>query len=332
MKRADIEHVLRALGSTEFRYSGDWVMTNCPLARWTHSKGKDSRPSFGVQITRGISPVNCFTCDVSGGMLSLIREYSYYALREGLVTQDQIQSLREYVLLAEEDMDVDTDLIVVDQVVIPEWVEEHLGQYHPYLSARGIDEETAMLWNLGFVPSKDFDVERVLFPLYNPAAKRKELSGVIGRSVGGEDPKYRNYPARFAKSRYLYGEHLVPEDTETIIVVEGPIDAIKVNMLLQKEKQFAGMWCVATMGAKASSFQIRKLAGLCTEAVIMYDNDPAGKLGQKSLVEELRNRVVVSLVEWENEGDDPDTVGEKIYDMLENRKLEIECRLKSLLS
>ncbi len=64
----------------------------------------------------------------------------------------------------------------------------------------------------------------------------------------------------------------------------------------------------------------------------MYDNDPAGKLGQKSLVEELRNRVVVSLVEWENEGDDPDTVGEKIYDMLENRKLEIECRLKSLLS
>ena len=40
MKRADIEHVLRALGSTEFRYSGDWVMTNCPLARWTHSKGR----------------------------------------------------------------------------------------------------------------------------------------------------------------------------------------------------------------------------------------------------------------------------------------------------
>lgn len=83
-----------------------------------------------------ISPVNCFTCGVSGGMLSLIREYSYYALQEGLVTQDQIQSLREYVLLAEEDMDVDTDLIVVDQVVIPKWVEEHLGQYHPYLAAR----------------------------------------------------------------------------------------------------------------------------------------------------------------------------------------------------
>ena len=78
-----------------------------------------------------------------------------------------------------------------------------------------------------------------------------------------------------------------------------------------------------TMGIRASSFHIRKFAGMCTEAVIMYDNDPAGKLGQKSLVEELRNRVVVALVEWENEGDHPNKPGEKSDDMLDYRKLEI---------
>ena len=101
MKRAHIEYVLRKLGAERFTYSSDWVMTNCVLAKWTHEKGRDSNPSFGVRESSGISGAHCFSCKFSGGLISLIRTYGRYAIEEGTATKEEIDELVDYVLLAE---------------------------------------------------------------------------------------------------------------------------------------------------------------------------------------------------------------------------------------
>lgn len=42
-----------------------WIRSTCPFARWTHSSGTDSTPSFGVNLDGGFG-YNCFSCGKKG--------------------------------------------------------------------------------------------------------------------------------------------------------------------------------------------------------------------------------------------------------------------------
>lgn len=70
MDKESIIRFLVALGSEEEHiiYDEDrrWIRCRCPLAPWTHAKGTDSSPSFGITIRdqddEGESVANCKTC------------------------------------------------------------------------------------------------------------------------------------------------------------------------------------------------------------------------------------------------------------------------------
>ena len=241
MKRKDIEVVLRKLGASEFKYTTDWIMTNCILAEWTHEHGRDSNPSFGVKEGFGVSPAHCFSCGFSGGLISLIREYAKYALPEGKIRQEEIDELIDFILISEEDTgDLRMTGMMLDQpVVVPHEIEDMLNLYHEYFAERGIGEDIAQKWNLGW---HEMD-ERVLFPVFVKEGKHNRLVGVAGRTVCGEEPKYRNYPPKFKKSDHLYGGWLKPDETKKIVVVEGPIDVIQVNKAFEV-KGLKEYWCV----------------------------------------------------------------------------------------
>ena len=57
---------------------------------------------------------------------------------------------------------------------------------HPYLRQRGIKEETARNFGVGFFPGKGSMVGRVVIPIHN---ERGELVAYAGRSIDGTDPK-----------------------------------------------------------------------------------------------------------------------------------------------
>ena len=57
-----------------------WVMARCPLAPWTHAKGYDKLPSFGVSINdKGKSGYNCFGCKHKGTLAGLAYKMANYA-------------------------------------------------------------------------------------------------------------------------------------------------------------------------------------------------------------------------------------------------------------
>lgn len=335
MQRKDIEYVLQSLGVTEFKYTTDWVMCSCPLAQWTHESGTDLNPSFGVREGSGISPAHCFACGFRGGMISLIREYGKYGLSDGCITEEDVDQLIDYVLLAEEDSgEVRLRGAVLDQpVVVSSRVESCLNKLHPYFSERGITEESVLAWDLGWFEEDN----RVLFPVFSFEGKQKRLRGVVGRTIVGEEPKWRNYPPKFKKSEFLYGEWLAPPEVDVLVVVEGPIDVILVNQSLV-DKGFEKFWCVGLMGADPSKKQRDKMVSLGKEVCCMLDNDSSGKVGKLKIIggrlggkkfSGIGGRTVVSAVEWPTGVKDAGELdSDQITDLIKGRKFVLEEMLK----
>lgn len=70
---------LKFLGAGSLKVSDeeDWVRCSCPLAPFTHFKGRDENPSFGVFVNpTGESSYNCFTCG-SGRLWDLLHKMNW---------------------------------------------------------------------------------------------------------------------------------------------------------------------------------------------------------------------------------------------------------------
>lgn len=79
MRLHDIINFLKLLGAGEIKISEDedWVRTSCPLAPFTHFKGKDENPSFGIAVNDiGESAYNCFTCG-TGRLFDLVHKLQF---------------------------------------------------------------------------------------------------------------------------------------------------------------------------------------------------------------------------------------------------------------
>ena len=79
MKTWSCVQFLKLIGSSEVVISDDeqWVRGNCPLAPFTHAKGVDENPSFGIKVNEdGESGYHCFTCG-SGRLADLIHVMNF---------------------------------------------------------------------------------------------------------------------------------------------------------------------------------------------------------------------------------------------------------------
>jgi DNA primase len=82
---------------------------------------------------------------------------------------------------------------------------------------------------------------RVVVPIHD---ENGFLVAYAGRSVDETDPKYR-FPPRFRKSLVLFNLHRAATHGESVVIVEGFFDCIKVHQ--------AGLRCVvALMGCSLS--------------------------------------------------------------------------------
>lgn len=336
MNAKSIEYVLRRMGITEVKQNGEWLTTTCPLAPWTHAGGTDSRPSFGIHEATGVSGVHCFSCGFKGGVLSLVQQYGRHAVKDGIWSEEDLQQMQDFVILAEDEDKVDRPSVPTKDVEVPEDLTSYLKVYHEYFEERGITRATARLWNLGYVDmyeNKEAHIyldNRALFPVYAKSGLQYHLKGIVGRSTIGEEPKYKNAPPDFKKVDYVYGGWLVGEH-RVIIVVEGPVDAIKVNQQLI-EHGLDGMFAVSLLGASPGEPQIAWLKAHADEVICMLDNDPSGMLGTKKLIDALEAHLIVSVVAWDEAFKDPDEAGAAIIGMIENRETVLEHRLRRLLN
>jgi len=79
MELKNIINFLKLIGSGEIKISDDevWARTNCPLAPFSHVKGRDENPSFGIVANNtGESAYHCFTCG-SGRLWDLVHRMQF---------------------------------------------------------------------------------------------------------------------------------------------------------------------------------------------------------------------------------------------------------------
>ncbi|HVB33749.1 MAG TPA: toprim domain-containing protein [Patescibacteria group bacterium] len=144
--------------------------------------------------------------------------------------------------------------------------------YHPYLESRGISEETAKHFGVGFFPGKGSMAGRIVIPIHN---EHGELVAYAGRSIDGSEPKYK-LPLGFQKSLVLHNLHRVGEMAHSVIVVEGFFGAMWVYQC-----GYANV--VALMGHSISDEQLKLLT--FRRIILMLDSwEDGADVRQKTIL------------------------------------------------
>ncbi len=103
--------------------------------------------------------------------------------------------------------------------------------------------------------------------------KKGEKQGHIYRYPEGVEPKYR-YEQGFQRSETLYGLWRLSTAVTSVVLVEGPLDAIWV--------QEAGWDGLAILGSSLSEAQAKIVYNLKPRRVLLcFDNDPAGTIASQ---------------------------------------------------
>ncbi len=176
---------------------------------------------------------------------------------------------------------------------------------HAYLAERGLTEETAKTFGVGFFAGKGLMHDRIVIPIHNPEG---ELVAYAGRAIDGTEPRYK-FPAGFHKSLELFNLHRVKGGI-SVVLVEGFFDCMKVTQ--------AGYPCVALMGASMSKVQEKLIGEYFGHVVVMLDGDEAGRHASVGIADRLQRVVYqVQLVDL-TQGIQPDQLsGDEIRRMLD---------------
>jgi len=288
MRKEDIKSLLKdVMGpNTKFIKAPGWVMCKCPMARWTHQKGADNTPSFGVHIHNDETSIfNCFTCKKKGPMsyfLKLMETYTgenYAKVIRALENDEAYQAE-----LPEWDVCRERTAVTVLEPVPPEFLDifEPIDEVPEYLENRGITRmQTIANARLRIDPDND-GTERIIFPVYGLDGL---LYGFTGRATNDTtNPKVRDYFG-LPKKDLLLGLHRITSDTNYVVVVEGLFD-----YLAGVENDYPAL-AVMHSTLTAAQADILKVIGLPT--YLLYDDDKAGREGTQKAIQALRGYVPV---------------------------------------
>ena len=291
MNRENIKDIIRDVFEDHHTQDvGPWVSFRCPLAQWTHEKGRDKSPSAGILVNdNGTSVFNCFVCKHPCPLHVLIERYASYTGEDldaiiGEVEDEEYLGPSNY---AEWERDrFESELLMpLDEAV-------YMGLYesasrHPYLRGRGISRETAERLELLFDPRDPADGEaRILFPVRGVDG---HLYGFSGRAI---DPsaalKVRDYHG-LKKSRLVLGAHLAAE-AKAVLAVEGLFDYARSH-----ECGYCGC---AVMHANVTADQANVFRDIDKPTYGFFDDDDAGRDGVTALGEQLVEYTPVMRVRW----------------------------------
>lgn len=279
------------LGRTDF--SGN-RSAKCPLAPWTHPKGKDGNPSLTAKAGQP-AVYRCWSCGNMGTVFQLVRKYSQLS---GDVRPEQFVAGmdkghmwgRKHAEYGEKWRRTGQRIQKQEQAVISEEkLKEFLVEVPQYAIERGMTHAEIEQWQIGY----DSAQRRMIIPVRDYTGK---LCGVSGRALMKDQrPKYKHYPG-LKKEELFYGENLLDRSVGRVILVEGFFDVISLTRLGLKN-------VFATMGTSVSEAQTKKLKRWVREVVFIPDVDDDGAglqfvqlFGQKLFFAGLN--VGVAGVEW----------------------------------
>lgn len=299
LSRVDIVDVIDA--RVALKKAGREYKACCPF----HN---EKTPSFTVSREKQF--YHCFGCGAHGSAIGFLMEYEHMGFVEAveeLAGQLGLAVPREGGEAAPRDDGRQALYGVLERA--SEYYRRQLQQ-HPqaarardYLKARGVSDEIAADFELGYAPpgwdslapalggprepllaaglliAKDggghYDRfrDRIMFPIRD---QRGRAIAFGGRVMGAADgPKYLNSPetAVFHKGKELYGLYQARKavrQLERLLVVEGYMDVVSLA-------QFGVRNVVATLGTATTHEHLEQLFRIVPEVVFCFDGDRAGR-------------------------------------------------------
>ncbi|MBE9502695.1 MAG: DNA primase [Proteobacteria bacterium] len=330
----------------------------------------EKTPSFTVSEEKGI--FHCFGCGVGGNVFTFLAKMEgksfpevarELAEKEGIDLPDS--SINEKQSLAQEKADKEKKALLdiheeatslYNKLLMRSSVGERARNY---LKERGLDSETAKLWQLGYggngwstfsdtlkadsserlaetagliIKGKkggyyDRFRERLIFPICDLRGRTVAFGG---RAFEEDGPKYMNSPESplYSKGKLLYGlnksKDAIREANEAI-VVEGYMDLLSLYQSGIKN-------VVATLGTALTSSQALLLRRFCKRVVLFFDSDEAGLKAAIRGIEVLLESGASSYVLTLPEGEDPDSyVRKKGADLLNKEIINAKPTIEFLL-
>ena len=291
IKRAvRLESVLRHY-RVELRRSGkDQYRGCCPIHQG------DGRDAFHANLARDV--FHCFSCDAGGTVLDFVAAMEGCSLFEAArriqaigCSPDGLESAPNGKELVTKGRRVPAPL---------HFTLTGIDSSHPYLAERGIAEETAIEFGVGFYAGPGLMHGRLVIPIRNAGG---ELIAYCGRSVDQTQPRYRLPPA-FTKSEILFNMHRAAAGVEkSVVVVEGFFDSMKVHQASVRS-------VVGLMGAVLYEPQRQALLERFRHVILMMDGDPTGRRASTVIAQRLRPHCSVRAI-FLPDGVQPDQLAAK---------------------
>jgi DNA primase len=268
-KKVPIASVLRMYQIEVRKRSDTEIIANCPFA----SHPTDSTHQWTLAISTELGKAFCHNtrCREASNKPKGLDAIDFVAMMENVPLLDAAKKLQEmFALSTSKPSSIPASAPVTNTPLA--FALKKLDPTHPFIKERGITLETAKEFGVGFHSGKGSMSNRICFPLHENGA----LIGYAGRSVNGEEPKWK-MPQGIVRT-FLYGlERCDPSKPLTITE-----SCWGVLHLFQHHIQ-----AVALIGVSLTETQ-EKLLEPFAEIRIALDNDSAGHEAAAKLTERLR--------------------------------------------
>jgi DNA primase len=263
-----LEFVLRHYHVKLRRSGKDQYRGCCPIHRG------DGRDAFHVNLARNI--FHCFACGAGGTVLDFVAAMERCSLFEAAQKLQAMTCSSVPTISTPNEKKLVTERRRVSSPLNFELT--GIDCRHPYLAERGITEQTAREFGVGFYSGPGLMHRRLVIPIHNAEG---QLLAYCGRSVDQTQPRYR-VPSGFAKSEILFNLHRAVAGSEnSVVVVEGFFDCMKVHQ--------AGIRSVvALMGSVLYEPQRQVLLERFNRVILLLDGDPTGRKASTVIAQRLR--------------------------------------------
>jgi hypothetical protein len=291
----------------------------CPLAPWTHRNQHDTHPSFGVKVQKGgdrVSIFNCYTCKKKGPLSHLATLYQNFSGQDKSHLIDEAEDIELFGVqlpLWEDRNDAEAYMVPpeplgaeYEDIFDPAWEDHRTGGHrgfgrsgagwcHRYLLSRGVMYSAAKRLDVRVDADDGHGAERIVFAVRGIEG---ELHGYTGRATDDEvNPRIRDYYG-LPKRACLLGIHAFDADRHAaVILCEGLFDYARLVAC----EHFA----VAAMHSGLTELQARLLRDMGLPVILMYDNDEAGRSGNKLAKKLLQDYVPLQKVRYPEGKKDP---------------------------
>ena len=279
----------------------------------------DSRPSLTISRTKQI--YKCFACGAGGDVIKFVQEYDNIGFYEAL----KYLAERVHIELPDklDESPEDKENRVKREAAITamrnaqnEYIAGRSSvEYFSYLSERGISQDTANTFGLGYCVNGFFG-GRITYPFYDLSGN---IIGHTGRAVEwskeSQYPKYKNSAENilFHKERVIFGIQQAKRSIAEkgfVYWVEGQNDVLSLH-----QREVLNVVCGS--GTAFTESHAKILSRFTNTVTLLFDGDTAGRNAiLKAIKILLRQNININVILLPD-GEDPDTFAQHNNDMLD---------------